>query len=103
MATYDRYTMFRIDGEIKMVPFGKIKTRDTDYYEKYERGKTRLDILSYEYYGDANYAWLIMQANPEYGSMEYEIPDSVMLRIPFPLTEAINDYEVSIEEHNKLY
>lgn len=101
--SYDRYTMFRVDGEIKVVPFAKIGVRDSDYYEEYKRGKTRLDILSYEYYGDANYAWLIMQANPEFGSMEYEIPDSVILRIPFPLTEAINDYEASIEQHNKLY
>ncbi len=103
MATYDRYSKFKLDGEIKVVPFVKINRRDSDYYEQYKRGKTRLDILSYDYYGDANYAWLIMQANPEFGSMEYEIPDSVIIRIPFPLDEAINDYESGIDRYNKLY
>jgi len=103
MATYDRYTKFRIDGKIEIVPFGKIKPKSTDFFETYTRGKTRLDILSYEYYGDANYAWLIMQANPQYGSMEYEIPDGSVLRIPFPLQESISSYEASINEYNRLY
>jgi hypothetical protein len=33
-----------------------------------------------------------MQANPEYGSIENLIPNEVVLRIPFPLEETINDY-----------
>ena len=103
MGTYDRYSKFRIDGSIKIVPFGKVGKRNTDFFELYKRGKTRLDLLSFTYYNNSNYGWLIMQANPEYGSMEYEIPDGVMLRIPYPLNDAIADYERSIDEHNKLY
>ena len=103
MASYDRYTMFRTDGGFKIVTFGEISKRSSDFYEVYRRGVSRLDLISYDYYGDANYAWLIMQANPEFGSMEYEIPDGSVLRIPYPLNEAINDYEESISEHNKLY
>ena len=102
MATYDRYTQFRQDGEIKVVPFGKIPKKSTDYFETYRRGKTRLDIISYNYYNDSGYAWLIMQANPQYGSMEYEIPDGSQLRIPFPLSQSLEDYRASIEEYNKL-
>jgi hypothetical protein len=103
MATYDRYSQFRCDGSIKLVPFGEVPKKNTDFYEKYERNKSRLDIISYNYYGDPNYGWLIMQANPEYGSLEYEIPNGVMLRIPFPLNESIDDYRKSIETYNKLY
>ena len=71
--------------------------------EKYEKNKSRLDIISYNYYNDSNYGWLILQANPEYGSMEYDIPDGAMLRIPYPLNESIEDYRKSIEMYNKLY
>ena len=56
----------------------------------------RLDQLSYQYYNDADYAWLILQANPQYGSLEYHIPDNVELRIPYPLNDAILRYESSI-------
>ena len=101
--SYDRYKLFRSNGNISIVPFGKINKRNTDCYEIYEKGKTRLDILSYDYYKDSNYGWLIMQANPEYGSMEFEIPDKSVLRIPYPLNEAISDYENSIKEYNNLY
>ena len=43
-----------------------------------------------------------MQANPQFGSMEYEIPDGSQLRIPYPLSQSIEDYRASIEEYNKL-
>ena len=59
--------------------------------------------MSYEYYKDSGYAWLIMQANPQYGSMEFEIPDKSILRIPYPLKQAIEDYEKSIKDYNDLY
>lgn len=101
--SYDRYSMFRHDGEIDVVPFGKIPPKSTDYFEVYEKGKTRLDILSFNYYKDSGYAWLILQANPQYGSMEYEIPDKSVLRIPFPLNQTIEDYEKSINDYNNLY
>lgn len=103
MATYNRYSNFTQDGNSQIVSYAKIAAKSTDYYEVYHRGETRLDLLSYQYYGDANYGWLIMQANPEYGSMEYRIPDGVTLRIPYPLNDSLTQYETSIEEYNKLY
>ena len=44
-----------------------------------------------------------MQANPQYGSIEFEIPDKSVLRIPYPLNQSIQDYRASIEEYKKLY
>ena len=103
MASYDRYSQFRQDGSISIVPYGTVPPKNTDYYEVYLRGKTRLDILSYQYYNDSNYGWLIMQANPQYGSIEFEIPDQAVLRIPYPLSQSIQDYRASIEDYKKLY
>lgn len=59
----------------------------------------KMDTLSYKYYGDANYGWLIMQANPQYGSMEFSIPDGVPLRIPYPLSTAKTRYEEGIQKY----
>ena len=103
MAAYDRYSQFRQDGAISVVPFGAVPAKDTDYYEEYRKGSTRLDILSFDYYNDSSYGWLIMQANPQYGSIEFEIPDKAVLRIPYPLSRSLQDYRASIEEYNRLY
>lgn len=103
MATYNRYSKFLVDGKYKMVPFGKIPPKSSDFFEIYKKNETRLDIISFKYYGDCGYGWLIMQANPEYGSMEFDIPDGVTLRIPYPLSDSINDYKQSIDNYNDLY
>lgn len=103
METYDRYSMFRKGDEIDIVPFGEIPVKNTDKYETYKRGLTRLDMLSSQYYDNPNYGWLILQANPEYGSLEFRIPDGASLRIPYPLKPSLNDYQASIEKYKKLY
>ena len=100
---YDRYSKFRANNSIKMVPFIAIPMHAEDFYVVYHRGVTRLDLLSNEYYDNPNYGWFILQANPEYGSMEFEIPDGVTLRIPFPLDAALTEYKEGIDEYNKKY
>jgi hypothetical protein len=100
---YSRYKSFVSNGSYKNVPFIGIPVRGTDCYTYYEVGKTRLDLLSYQYYNDPNYGWLILQANPEYGSLEFMIDDNAKLRIPYPLDTAIQGYEDEIERYDKLY
>lgn len=99
MATYDRYSQFRDNGEILKVPFIKIPKSENDYHEVYRRNQTRLDLLSYQYYDDPGYAWLIMQANPECGALEYSIPDGAVLRIPMPLNEVLLTYRNNVEKY----
>lgn len=99
--TYDRYSKFRENGKIGIVPFIKIKEKNTDIYITFNKNTDRLDVLSYKYYYDPNYGWLIMQANPKYGSMEFNIPDKSELRIPYPLDETITQYNNDIEEYFK--
>lgn len=102
MGNYDRYNKFRDGDTFKIVPFVAIPKKDTDLYEVYQKGKSRLDLISYDYYDNPNYGWLILQANPEYGSMEHEIPDQSLLRIPYPLSVSIEDYEAAIDYYNSL-
>lgn len=100
---YNRYRKFTGDGVIYSVPFVPIKVKPTDKYVTYQCGRTRLDILSYQYYGDPNYEWLILQANPEFGPMEYNIPNNSRIRIPYPLESTITQYEGDIDNYIQLY
>ena len=99
----NRYEKFLINGTYDIVPSIEIYKKPTDYTEVYKAGVTRLDLLSYKYYNDANYDWLILMANPQYGSMEFNIPDGSILRIPFPLQQTLDLYNKAIERHNALY
>lgn len=101
MNSYSRYKSFTTNGTAKIVPFVEIPKKSTDLYDYYTN--TRLDILSDKYYGDANYGWVILQANPEYGSLEFNIPQHTLLRIPFPLENTLSQYERGIENYNNLY
>lgn len=101
---YDRYKKFRKnDGTMYFVPFIEIPVHSSDLYATYEQGKTRLDKLSYDEYGDCDYDWLILQSNPQYGSYEFEIPDGAILRIPQPINSVIREYEDNIDNYIKLY
>ena len=93
---YNRYKLFTVDGKSLTVPFIKIPFASSDKIVTYVKKRMRLDMLSYKYYGDANYGWLILQANPSLGTMEFEIPDGASLRIPYPLNDALTRYEKSI-------
>lgn len=98
---FDRYSQMKKGGEVGIVPFGEIPTKPTDIKVIFNKGEMRLDQLSHQYYNNSNFGWLIMQANPQYGSLEYNIPDNVELRIPYPLEVSLNDYQKSIENFYK--
>ena len=100
---YNRYKSFVMDGTYTKIPSIEIPQSSGDFYVYYELGKTRLDLLSYQYYGDPNYGWLIMQANPSVSSLEFNIPNGTRLRIPYPLDIAIQGYEDNIKKYDKLY
>ncbi|CCZ13198.1 unknown [Prevotella sp. CAG:1092] len=99
MAYYDRYSKLRGDGLSHIVPFVSITPNNSDIMLFFEKDKMRMDTLSYKYYNDANYGWLIMLANPQYGSMEFSIPDGSPIRIPYPLNTAISRYERSLDDY----
>lgn len=102
MKRYDRYSKFRENGAIGIVPFIRIQEKDTDIYIEYDSRNMRLDLLSYKYYYDSGYGWLIMQANPQYGSMEFLIPDKAIVRIPYPLESTLDMYEQGVDEYFRI-
>lgn len=103
MKTQSRYNNFIMNGKCEFVPFIPIIKQKSDVYEYYDPNLKRLDALSYQYYGNANYGWLILQANPEYGSLEFSIPKDSVLRIPYPLENALEEYNMAIKKHKELY
>jgi hypothetical protein len=100
---YDRYQNFRVNGEIKPIIGITIPESTDDKYNVYRQGNTRLDKLSNLYYNNPYSGWLIMLANPEYGGLEFNIPDSSIIRIPFPYESAVNRYITQVSNNKLLY
>lgn len=102
MANFSRYDKFIVNGTMKLVPFIKIPKKESDKYDYYIQGESRLDLISYQYYNDPNYGWLILQANPELGPYEFAIPTETIIRIPFPLGTTLTQYTKDIETYYNL-
>ena len=104
MADYfDRYKNFRANGAIKPIPGLFIPQDSNDKIAIYKKGNTRLDKISDMYYNNPYSGWIIMLANPEYGGLEFNIPDMTVIRIPFPYDSAISRYITEVQNHKKLY
>lgn len=95
---YDRYAGFREEGMVKSVPFIPIEKYGSDVNIIFDKETMRMDTLSYKYYGDADYGWLILQANPSLGGFEFSIPNGSKIRIPYPLSSAIQRYEKGVKK-----
>lgn len=100
---YDRYDLFRGDSKITPVIGVTLPVKSTDKKVLYKLGQTRLDILSQSYYGSPYYGWLIMLANPQYGGLEFNIPDRTVIRIPYPFRESLESYVSAVKLNIKLY
>jgi phage tail protein X len=95
-----RYQNLISDGDVAIgIPFFDIPIANSDLTIVYNKRTMRMDTLSYKYYGDANYGWLILQANPQYSGFEFSIPNGVKLRIPYPFNSAIDRYETSVRKN----
>lgn len=100
MSGYDRYSKFKVNGIVQpKIPFIEIPVSDTDLYVIYDKSKMRMDMLSYKYYGDGDFGWMILQANPSLGGYEFLIPNGVEIRIPYPKQSAIDRYEDSCNNY----
>ena len=100
---YNRYSEFTINGEQTIVPYVTIPAKTTDQSYIYKVGQSRLDRISQQFYSSPVFGWLILQANPLVGSIEFEIPDNFILRVPFPLTTSLQDYKRNIELYSLYY
>lgn len=101
--SYDRYNSVRESGNVEILPYIKLKPKYTDKKETYVVGYTRFDLLSYKYYKDASYSWLILLANPQFSGLEFNIEDGTILTIPYPLEISLDQYNNEMENYKKLY
>lgn len=99
---FDRYQQFKENGQVKNVPFISIPEKSTDKREIYKLGFSRMDKLSQKYYGNPWSGFLIMSANPEWGGLEFDIPDNSIIRIPFPYRQTIEKFFQDINDYLKL-
>jgi hypothetical protein len=44
-----------------------------------------------------------MLANPQFGGLEFNIPDNTLIRIPFPFDSAVERYSTEIRNYKLLY
>tara|TARA_Y100000389_G_scaffold175133_1_gene185667 strand:- start:263 stop:583 length:321 start_codon:yes stop_codon:yes gene_type:complete len=99
---FDRYGVYRVDGEVKPVPYIKIKPKASDIVIV-TKETTRFDIISDKYYGNGKHGWLILHANPSFGGLEFDIPVGTKIRIPFPFLQSLQELEDNIRTHINLY
>jgi hypothetical protein len=92
MANFNRYAKISVNGETKLMPFIKIREKSTDKTLVWNSELHRMDILSQRYYGLPTEGWLIMMANPEFGTDEFDIPNGTIIRIPYPYTTSIQSF-----------
>ena len=77
------------------------KTTDKTYI--YKVARSRLDVVSQEFYNSPYFSWLILQANPQFGGLENNIYDGAVLIIPFPLLPSLQDYKSALDEYFYYY
>ena len=98
---YSRYNILKNnDGTTDIMPFINLPINQSDKYEFWVLGKSRMDKLSQKYYNNPFYDFLILYANKKYLN-EFDIPDNELIRIPFPLNKVIADYEAALNAHKK--
>jgi hypothetical protein len=44
-----------------------------------------------------------MQANPQFGGLEFNIPDGALIRVPYPFSEAVSRYITQVTRYKQLY
>ena len=94
---WNRYSQFLINGQQTVVPYVQLPQKASDKAYIYKVAKSRLDRVSQEYYGTPYFGWLILQANQEYGGLEWDIPDNSIIVIPYPLVSSLQDYNNAVQ------
>jgi hypothetical protein len=100
---FDRYEEFRSNDKMKPIPGLTLTQTNGDKTVLYKLGETRLDKLSNTYYNSPYFGWLIMSANPQFGGLEFLIPDQTIIVVPFPFEDAIGRYIQLVNNYKLLY
>ena len=97
---YDRYSILNNNSVIQLMPLIKLPLNSTDKFEYWNTELHRYDKFAYKYYGNPFYDFLLYYANTEFIN-EFDIPQDALIRIPFPLSKAKNDYETLLTQYIK--
>jgi len=98
---YNRYSILKnSNGTVEPMPYISLPINNSDKYELWVDGISRMDKLSLKYYGSPFFDFIILYGNIMYLS-EFDIPDGTLIRIPFPLTKVKADYELLLSEYMK--
>ena len=100
---YDRYKPFRVESGIEPVAGIIIPQSSTDKSVVYKKGESRLDKISNDYYNNPYSGWMIMQANPQFGGLEFNIPDGALIRVPYPFDDVVSRYITQVTIYKQLY
>lgn len=98
---YEKF--FQKNGENYVAVNIFIPNKSSDKNIVYKQGQSRLDVISNDFYNSPFFRFLIFSANPTLPSNEFEIPDNTNIRIPFPLTTSLQDWENSVIQYRKIY
>jgi hypothetical protein len=96
---FNRYSQFLQNGVQTVVPYINLPSKSSDKVYIYKVGSSRLDKISQQFYGTPFFGWLILLSNPKYTGFEFNIPDSAILTIPYPLLSSLQDYKNTLENH----
>jgi hypothetical protein len=97
---YNRYAILtNADGTTDPMPFVTLPVNPSDKYETWNVEYNRLDKISQKYYGSPFYDFLILYANGYLS--EFDIPDNMLIRIPFPLSKVKADYETALTTYTQ--
>lgn len=99
---FDLYKDFRVNGQVLPLPRIIIPALGTDKTFTFKQGQTRFDKLSDKYYNNPYHGYLIMLANPQWGGMEFNIPDGENIRIPFPFESALDRFNAAVKQYKTL-
>jgi hypothetical protein len=103
LQVYNRYVNFIVDGEQTVVPYVNLPKKSSDKIYIYKQAMSRMDKISQQYYGSPAFGWLIMIANPQFGGIEFVIPDGALLTIPYPLVTSLQDYKNALDNYYFYY
>jgi hypothetical protein len=87
---FNFYKLLKTNDSMKDMPPVRISSRNTDKFITYQPNSFRLDYIAGQIYKDETLWRIIMWANPEY-AIEFDIPPSTIIRIPFPLKDVLSE------------
>jgi hypothetical protein len=92
------YSDFRQGEDWLQIPFIAVPELDTDKEVVYIPGQSLLTQISMKYYGVPYMGKFILAANPQFVN-EFDIDEETLIRIPFPLEEALNDFREAVQDY----